>query len=181
MVFCEIHPPDSFPLLFYREPKAPDMNITLDDLDLDDLALLIGPSQTPASSVPLTSIQRSLISAYVDEPSSQTLYFDDRGSEFFKGYGLVDVSMNYQIPVFRTLRPWVKFDIFNALNNQKLIQWNTTVNPDPNSPKDALGLPTGYIKGSSFGKATATTHFPTPFQGNNGGGRTFRLAAGFRF
>jgi 5-dehydro-2-deoxygluconokinase len=35
VVFCEIHPPDSFPLLFYREPKAPDMNLALEDLDLD--------------------------------------------------------------------------------------------------------------------------------------------------
>jgi 5-dehydro-2-deoxygluconokinase len=35
VVFCEIHPPDSFPLLFYREPKAPDMNVSLEELDLD--------------------------------------------------------------------------------------------------------------------------------------------------
>src|SRR5919108_780235 len=35
VVFCEIHPPDSFPLLFYREPKAPDMNIRSEELDLD--------------------------------------------------------------------------------------------------------------------------------------------------
>jgi 5-dehydro-2-deoxygluconokinase len=35
VVFCEIHPPDFFPLLFYREPKAPDMNISLEELDLD--------------------------------------------------------------------------------------------------------------------------------------------------
>jgi 5-dehydro-2-deoxygluconokinase len=34
IVFCEIHPPDHFPLLFYREPKAPDMNLRLDELDL---------------------------------------------------------------------------------------------------------------------------------------------------
>jgi 5-dehydro-2-deoxygluconokinase len=34
IVFCEIYPPDHFPLLFYREPKAPDMNLTVDDLDL---------------------------------------------------------------------------------------------------------------------------------------------------
>jgi 5-dehydro-2-deoxygluconokinase len=38
IVFCEIHPPDSFPLLFYREPKAPDMNLTKDDLDLSEIA-----------------------------------------------------------------------------------------------------------------------------------------------
>jgi 5-dehydro-2-deoxygluconokinase len=35
IVFCEIFPPDHFPLLFYRQPKAPDMELTADDLDLD--------------------------------------------------------------------------------------------------------------------------------------------------
>jgi 5-dehydro-2-deoxygluconokinase len=35
IVFCEIFPPDSFPLLFYREPKAPDMNVTVEELDMD--------------------------------------------------------------------------------------------------------------------------------------------------
>src|SRR5438067_12747489 len=35
IVFCEIHPPDDFPLLFYREPTAPDMTIGVDELDLD--------------------------------------------------------------------------------------------------------------------------------------------------
>jgi 5-dehydro-2-deoxygluconokinase len=38
IVFCEIYPPDRFPILFYREPKAPDMNITRDELDLDAIA-----------------------------------------------------------------------------------------------------------------------------------------------
>ena len=35
VVFCEIHPPDDFPILFYREPQAPDITITEDELDLD--------------------------------------------------------------------------------------------------------------------------------------------------
>jgi 5-dehydro-2-deoxygluconokinase len=35
IVFCEIHPPDDFPLLFYREPTAPDMMLAADELDLD--------------------------------------------------------------------------------------------------------------------------------------------------
>jgi 5-dehydro-2-deoxygluconokinase len=35
VVFCEIFPPDDFPLLFYREPTAPDIQITADELDLD--------------------------------------------------------------------------------------------------------------------------------------------------
>lgn len=38
LVFCEVYPPDRFPLLFYRQPKAPDMNLTLGDLDLDAIA-----------------------------------------------------------------------------------------------------------------------------------------------
>lgn len=32
LVFCEIYPPDHFPLLFYREPTAPDMTITVAEL-----------------------------------------------------------------------------------------------------------------------------------------------------
>jgi 5-dehydro-2-deoxygluconokinase len=35
IVFCEVFPPDHFPLLFYREPKAPDMNLGVDDFDPD--------------------------------------------------------------------------------------------------------------------------------------------------
>ncbi|WP_256107417.1 5-dehydro-2-deoxygluconokinase [Streptomyces sp. ODS05-4] len=35
VVFCEVHPPDDFPLFFYRQPMAPDERLTPDDLDLD--------------------------------------------------------------------------------------------------------------------------------------------------
>jgi 5-dehydro-2-deoxygluconokinase len=35
VVFCEIFPPDHFPLLFYRAPQAPDMTIVPEELDLD--------------------------------------------------------------------------------------------------------------------------------------------------
>ena len=35
IVFCEIFPPDHFPLLFYRQPKAPDMNLRAEELDLE--------------------------------------------------------------------------------------------------------------------------------------------------
>jgi 5-dehydro-2-deoxygluconokinase len=35
VTFCEIFPPDDFPLYFYRFPKAPDLEIDEDDLDLD--------------------------------------------------------------------------------------------------------------------------------------------------
>ncbi|WP_442874755.1 5-dehydro-2-deoxygluconokinase [Amycolatopsis sp. NBC_00345] len=35
VTFCEIFPPDEFPLYFYRAPKAPDLDIRVDELDLD--------------------------------------------------------------------------------------------------------------------------------------------------
>jgi 5-dehydro-2-deoxygluconokinase len=35
VTFCEIFPPDDFPLYFYRRPAAPDMQIRADELDLD--------------------------------------------------------------------------------------------------------------------------------------------------
>ncbi|WP_246632877.1 5-dehydro-2-deoxygluconokinase [Pseudonocardia nigra] len=35
VTFCEIFPPDDFPLYFYRFPKAPDLEIRADELDLD--------------------------------------------------------------------------------------------------------------------------------------------------
>jgi 5-dehydro-2-deoxygluconokinase len=35
VTFCEIFPPDDFPLYFYRFPKAPDLEIHVEELDLD--------------------------------------------------------------------------------------------------------------------------------------------------
>lgn len=117
---------------------------------------------------------------YPDSPSSETVYFGQRGSQTLAGYALLDTSINYDIPVFKSAGPWVKLDVYNLLNTQKLITWNTVVRPDPNSPLDSLGLPTGFVQGSQFGTATAATNFPLAFPGQTGG-RTFRVAVGFRF
>ncbi|MFC0672531.1 5-dehydro-2-deoxygluconokinase [Brachybacterium hainanense] len=35
ITFCEIYPPDDFPLYFYRKPSAPDLQVRPEDLDLD--------------------------------------------------------------------------------------------------------------------------------------------------
>lgn len=55
VVFCEIYPPDDFPLYFYREPKAPDLEIKASELDLDAISeatvywsTLTGLSQQPS-------------------------------------------------------------------------------------------------------------------------------------
>jgi hypothetical protein len=135
-----------------------------------------------ALSQPLTAIQRSLLAAagYPDAPQDQTVYFSPRGSETFKGYGLFDTSINYNIPIFRSLRPWVKLDLFNVFDNLKLVSWNRTVRQDPSSPADSLGLRTGFLPGASFGQADSNSNFPSALEGIVGG-RTFRAALGFRF
>jgi 5-dehydro-2-deoxygluconokinase len=38
VTFCELFPPDDFPLYFYRYPTAPDLQIAADELDLDAVA-----------------------------------------------------------------------------------------------------------------------------------------------
>jgi 5-dehydro-2-deoxygluconokinase len=59
IVFCEVHPPDHFPLLFYREPKAPDLNLFPADFDRDAV-----------NDVPLFWVTGTGLSA---EPSRSTL------------------------------------------------------------------------------------------------------------
>ncbi|HMF92753.1 MAG TPA: TonB-dependent receptor [Vicinamibacterales bacterium] len=125
--------------------------------------------------------------------SGNAVFFEPLGSQQFAGYGVADASVNYNVPVFRTLRPWVKFDVYNLFDNQKLIAWNTTVLQDPRSAADALGLRTGYVpsNAASFGTATGNTvsnlfssainAFPLAFTSAPAGGRTFRVAVGLRF
>ena len=35
VTFCEMFPPDTFPLYFYRQPTAPDLQVRADDIDFD--------------------------------------------------------------------------------------------------------------------------------------------------
>ena len=67
IVFCELDPPEDPRLIFYREPKAPDMNLELSDLDLDTVR-----------SVPILWIAGSCFS---DEPTRSTVHagLDARG------------------------------------------------------------------------------------------------------
>ena len=64
LAFCEIFPPDHFPLLFYREPKAPDLNLTPDDFDTEAVSgapLLwttgVGLSAEPSRSTTLGAMR----------------------------------------------------------------------------------------------------------------------------
>ncbi|MFB4314551.1 5-dehydro-2-deoxygluconokinase [Actinomadura sp. 21ATH] len=63
LAFCEIFPPDDFPLYFYRYPKAPDLEIRAEELDLDALAsarilwaTVTGLSQEPSRTATLAAL-----------------------------------------------------------------------------------------------------------------------------
>ena len=135
----------------------------------------------------LTDTQLARLEAvgYPDEPEGQDVYFGRRGEGRFKGFQIVDIGLGYNVPVFRSLRPWVKFDVFNLLNNQKLIAWDTTITPNADGALDGVGLPTSYTTDATFGLANDNTQFPVvPVivgSGYETGGRTVRVAAGFRF
>jgi outer membrane receptor protein involved in Fe transport len=133
------------------------------------------------AGVALTPVQRALNPGYtLSGITGQTIFYGGRGTEEYEGYGLVDFAATYQIPIWRSLRPWVKAEVYNVLNNDKLIGWTTTVTPDPNSPRDELGLPTGFVRASSFGNARANTDYPRPLPGLDGL-RTFFVSFGLRF
>ena len=64
VTFCEIFPPDHFPLYFYRYPKAPDLEITADELDLDAIrsarvfwVTVTGLSQEPSRTATLRALE----------------------------------------------------------------------------------------------------------------------------
>ncbi len=65
IVFCELDPPEDPPLLFYREPKAPDLTLTEDDVPWDLVESVpvfwvtgTGVSVEPARSTQLAMLER---------------------------------------------------------------------------------------------------------------------------
>jgi hypothetical protein len=129
-----------------------------------------------AANVGLTVLQRTRLASYATRPTSQAIFFGTRGAGEFNASHLVDVAATYTLPrlsLFRSVRPWVKFEARNLFNRAPLIGFNTTVTPDPLTPRDQLGLPTGYLKGPRFGEGTASGHYPTP--------RTYLVYVGVRF
>jgi 5-dehydro-2-deoxygluconokinase len=78
LVFCEIYPPDEFPLLFYREPTAPDMTIEADDLDLDEIraAKVLWTTGTGLSAEPSRTTTLTALRARDDAPEGAITIHD---------------------------------------------------------------------------------------------------------
>ena len=132
---------------------------------------------TPAA---LLANNPGYVASDVSAAVRQTVFFGERGAYSFKGYGVMDLAATYNLAVWRSLRPWFKVEVFNMLNNQKMIAWDRTVTADATSALDANGYRTGFVNGPRYGQATSGAHFPTPYP-NQTGGRAFRIAFGARF
>jgi 5-dehydro-2-deoxygluconokinase len=64
VTFCEIFPPDDFPIYFYRSPTAPDMQIRADEIDVDAVrqaavfwVTASGLSQEPSRTATLHALE----------------------------------------------------------------------------------------------------------------------------
>ncbi|MGZ3118997.1 5-dehydro-2-deoxygluconokinase [Streptomyces sp. H62] len=87
ITFCEIFPPDDFPLYFYRRPKAPDLEIHPEELDLDAIRAArvfwvtgTGLSEEPSRTATLTALaHRAKSSATVFDLDWRPMFWADPG------------------------------------------------------------------------------------------------------
>jgi 5-dehydro-2-deoxygluconokinase len=135
VTFCEIFPPDDFPLYFYREPKAPDLEIGVAELDLDAIraakvfwVTVTGLSQEPSRSATLAALR-----ARSDSP------------------GITVLDLDYR-PMFwasrEKARRWVTEALLHvnvAVGN--LDEWDTAVGTrDPRDAASTEGLDLAVVK-----------------------------------
>jgi 5-dehydro-2-deoxygluconokinase len=137
VTFCEIFPPDDFPLYFYREPKAPDLEIRAEELDLEAIrearifwVTVTGLSQEPSRSATLAALEA-------------------RGRR-----GLAILDLDYR-PMFWSSREEARSWVQRALPHVtvaagNLDEWDTAVGTrDPQAAADAaraLGVELAVVK-----------------------------------
>jgi 5-dehydro-2-deoxygluconokinase len=80
IAFCEIFPPDDFPLTFYRAPAAPDLMLRADELDLDAIAAapLAWTTGTGLSREPSRAATLAVLEARRDSDGITVHDLDDR-------------------------------------------------------------------------------------------------------
>ncbi|MEU6385716.1 5-dehydro-2-deoxygluconokinase [Streptomyces bauhiniae] len=88
VTFCEVFPPDDFPLYFYRLPKAPDLEIHSGELDLDAIRAArvfwvtgTGLSEEPSRTATLDALaHRARSGVTVFDLDWRPMFWDDPGS-----------------------------------------------------------------------------------------------------
>ncbi|MFE2145115.1 5-dehydro-2-deoxygluconokinase [Streptomyces sp. NPDC059456] len=102
LTFCEIFPPDDFPLYFYRLPKAPDLEIEPDELDLAAVRAArvfwmtgTGLSAQPSRSATLAALEarsKSGITVF-DLDWRPMLWQEEPGEAYAQALGLATVAV----------------------------------------------------------------------------------------
>ena len=131
------------------------------------------PYSLAVANYTVTDTQLARDPGYALPPTTATLYFDERGSELFPDITRLDLSLQYELPVWKSLSPWLKVDVFNVLNEDELVTHNTSIIPDENGPLDANGQPTTFTRSVNFGRATGAASYQRA--------REFQISAGIRF
>jgi 5-dehydro-2-deoxygluconokinase len=106
ITFCEIHPPDHFPITFYRYPKAPDMQIETNELDLKAIkeADLLWITVSGLSEEPSRTAHHAALEARGDSLTVLDLDYradfwpspEDAGREIAAVLGNIDVVVGNQ-------------------------------------------------------------------------------------
>jgi 5-dehydro-2-deoxygluconokinase len=81
--FCEVWPPDSFPITFYRKPTCPDWQLSLEDFDLEEVAAApllyatgTGLAQSPSRETTLATLRAHRGTTIFDLDWRPTLWDD---------------------------------------------------------------------------------------------------------
>ena len=137
-----------------------------------------------ANGVPLTAAQRAANPGYATPPTSQTVYFGERGAEQFNDAQMFDLAFTYSVPVFRSGAPLDQGRAVQSLQRPKPGELQHGGHAQGGWRGGRQRAADGYTPGVAFGRATAVTSFPRSaqnFAGQNLYARTFLLSAGFRF
>jgi hypothetical protein len=112
---------------------------------------------------------------YNNPPFRLDMYFGERGAGEYEATSTFDFALNYRVPVWKSVEPWIKLEVRNLLNDDTLAIFDTqvTANTAAGAPVDEFGLPTTFVRGPNFGKATSAAQYVVP--------REFFVSAGIRF
>ncbi len=123
---------------------------------------------------PYTSTQLARNPGYENLPSTQTIYFGERGSQEFPSRSQMDLSVQWEVPIYKGLSPYFRLFVTNLFNSS-YHNYNTSVvaKTGASDPKDANGLPTTYSLGANYGKVTSAGQYMTPI--------SYNMSLGIRF
>lgn len=120
------------------------------------------------------------VEGYLGQPPTYRYYFGERGSERFDDWWGLDLAVRYDFPAVWKLEPWVKLGVTNVLNNDAVIQHQTTGRADDPSAPSAW-IPSGTCglgdepstTCSRFGRIRNQDDYQDP--------RQYLLSVGLRF